>query len=239
MAGLHIDFFGHSAFKITSPKGLKVWIDPWLENPLAPKDAKANAMREQADLILVTHAHGDHLGNVLSMARSSTTEVVAIHEIQQYLLSSGLPNVTGMNIGGAYSTKGLKIIMTHAVHSSSIQQSGNDIIYGGTAVGFVIKFEDETAVYHAGDTALFSDMSLIGQLYRPKIAMLPIGDHYVMGPKEAAHAARFTGADIIIPMHYGTFPVLTGTVTEFQKEVNALGVKANIIPLAPGEGLDF
>lgn len=238
MAGLHIDFFGHSAFKITSPEGLKVWIDPWLENPLAPKDANVNAMREQADLVLVTHAHGDHLGNVLSLARSTSTEVVAIHEVQQYLLSSGLPNVTGMNIGGAYSTKGLQIIMTHAIHSSSIQ-NGNDIVYGGVAAGFVIRLEDATTVYHAGDTALFSDMALIGQLYRPRIAMLPIGGHYVMGPREAAHAARFIGADIIMPMHYGTFPVLTGTVAAFQEEVDALGLKAEVISLAPGEGSDF
>lgn len=238
MAGLRIDFFGHSAFKITSPKGLKVWIDPWLENPLAPKNANTDARREQADLILITHAHGDHLGNVLSLARSPATEVVAIHEVQQYLLASGLPNVTGMNIGGAYSTKGLKIIMTQAVHSSSIQ-NGNEIVYGGVAAGFVIRFEDETAIYHAGDTALFGDMALICGLYSPKIAMLPIGDHYVMGPREAAHAARLIGADTLIPMHYGTFPVLTGTVAAFQKEVKAMGLKAEIIPLAPGEGSDF
>lgn len=238
MAGLRIDFFGHSAFKITTPKGLKVWIDPWLENPLAPKDTKINATKEQADLILVTHAHGDHLGNVLSLARSPATEVVAIHEVQQYLLASGLPNVTGMNIGGAYSTKGLKIIMTQAVHSSSIQ-NGNEIVYGGVAAGFVIRFEDETAIYHAGDTALFGDMALIGEIYGPKIAMLPIGDHYVMGPKEAAHATRLLGAEVVIPMHYGTFPVLTGTAAAFQKEVEALGLKTKIIPLTPGEGSDF
>ncbi|MGC9022660.1 MAG: metal-dependent hydrolase, partial [Dissulfurimicrobium sp.] len=184
---------------------------------------------------LITHAHGDHIGNVPSLARSPSTEVVAVHEVQQYLLASGLPNVTGMNIGGTYTTKGLKITMTQAVHSSSIQ-NGNEIIYGGVAAGFVIRFEDGTTIYHAGDTALFGDMALIGELYHPKIAMLPIGDHYVMGPREAAHAAKLIRAEIVIPMHYSTFPVLTGTVAEFQKEADAIGVGSRIVPLAPGEG---
>ena len=242
MSQPRIDFFGHSAFRITSVNGLIIWIDPWIENPLAPMemrtDARPGSKIERADLILITHAHADHLGNVMSMSKSPATEVVAIHEIQQYLLAGGLPNVIGMNIGGTYSTKGIKITMTPAVHSSSIQ-NGNEILYGGVAAGFVVHLEDGTAIYHAGDTALFGDMALINELYRPKIAMLPIGDHYVMGPREAAYAARLIDAGILVPMHYGTFPVLTGTVAEFEDEVKSLGLKAKVTPLAPGEGLDL
>ncbi len=237
-----IDFFGHSAFRITSAKGLVIWIDPWIENRLAPAeikpDARTGGKTGRADLVLITHAHGDHLGNVISIARSPATEVVAVHEIQQYLLAGGLPNVIGMNIGGTYPTKGVKVTMTPAVHSSSIQ-NGNDILYGGTAAGFVVHLEDGTAIYHAGDTDLFGDMALIGELHRPQIAMLPIGDHYTMGPRAAAHAARLIGAGTLIPMHYGTFPVLTGTVAEFESEVKALGLNTRVVAIAPGEGMEL
>ena len=163
-----------------TPEGIKILIDPWLDNPLAPEQKDIGPY----DIVLITHAHGDHLGNVLEIARSAATEVIAIHEIQQFLLAQGLPNVTGMNIGGSYRTKGLTITMVQAVHSSSIQNN-NSIIYGGDPAGFVVRLEDGRAIYHAGDTGLFYDLSLIGELYHPDVAMLPIGDHYVMGPREA------------------------------------------------------
>ncbi len=229
-----LSFFGHSAFRITTENGLKIWIDPWLDNPLAPLEIDST----DADLILITHAHGDHLGNTLRLARSSGTEVVAIHEIQQYLLSKGLPNVTGMNIGGTYSTKGIAVTMVPAFHSSSIQE-GHEVLYGGEAAGFVVRLEDEFVLYHAGDTALFGDMSLISQLYRPKIAILPIGNHYVMGPVEAAHAVRLLQSEQVIPMHYATFPALTGTLEAFKEAVDNLGLEVEITAMQPGESIQI
>ncbi len=229
-----LTFFGHSAFRITTGNGLKIWIDPWLDNPLAPEKVDSR----DADLILITHAHEDHLGNAITLAKSPETEVVAIHEIQQYLLAKGVPNVTGMNIGGTYSTKGVAITMVQAVHSSSIQE-GQDVLYGGDAAGFVLTLEDGFVLYHAGDTALFGDMALLYELYRPELAILPIGSHYVMGPKEAAFATKLLQAKRIIPMHYATFPALTGTVEEFEEALESLGIEVEVTVMKPGESVDL
>jgi L-ascorbate metabolism protein UlaG (beta-lactamase superfamily) len=154
------------------------------------------------------------------------------------MLGKGVPNVTGMNIGGTYHTKGINVTMLPAVHSSSIQE-GQEVIYGGEAAGFLIILEDGLRVYHAGDTALFGDMAMISTLYHPKVAILPIGDHYVMGPREAAYACRLIDPKIVVPMHYGTFPVLTGTVGEFERQLKANHVDARLEALAPGESLDM
>ncbi len=228
--GHEITFYGHSAFKITTDRGLKIWIDPWLDNP----QASGVEIDRDADLLLVTHAHGDHLGNCIEMATSASCEVVSIHEIQQYLLSKGLPNVTGMNIGGTYVTKGVAVTMTPAVHSSSIQE-GHELVYGGEAAGFVVTLPGGKSLYHAGDTAIFSGMSLIGEIYSPDVALLPIGSHYVMGPREAAHACRLLGCKRVIPMHYGSFPVLTGTPEDFVREIEGLGLSVEVEVLQPGE----
>jgi len=227
-------FLGHSTFRIDTNQGLKIWIDPWLDNPKAPKEIGSL----DADLVLITHAHGDHLGSCLSIAKRPSTEVVVIHELQQYLLAKGLPNVTGMNIGGSYKTKGIKITMVPALHSSSIQE-GQELIYGGDPAGFVIELEDGFCIYHAGDTGLFSDMALIKELYSPKVAILPIGDHYVMGPKEAAYACKLIEPEEVIPMHYGTFPALTGSVKEFEEYIEKFASKVRVVPLEPGEEYIF
>jgi len=227
-------FLGHSTFRIDTDQGLKIWLDPWLDNPKAPKEIGSL----DADLVLITHAHGDHLGSCLSIAKRPSTEVVVIHELQQYLLAKGLPNVTGMNIGGSYKTKGIKITMVPALHSSSIQE-GQELIYGGDPAGFVLELEDGFCIYHAGDTGLFSDMSLIKELYAPTVAMLPIGDHYVMGPKEAAYACKLIEPEEVIPMHYGTFPALTGSVKEFEKYIEKFAPKVRVVPLNPGEEYIF
>ncbi len=225
-----LTFFGHSAFRITTESGLRIWIDPWLDNPMA----HGVEIPREADLVLITHAHGDHLGNCIELATSAACEVVAIHEIQQYLLSKGVPNVTGMNIGGTYVTKGVAVTMTTARHSSSIQE-GSELAYGGEAAGFVVKMPDGKSIYHAGDTGIFSEMALIGEIYRPDVALLPIGSHYVMDPREAAYACRLLGCSRVIPMHYGSFPVLTGTPEEFEREVKALGLSCRVEVLQPGE----
>jgi L-ascorbate metabolism protein UlaG (beta-lactamase superfamily) len=231
---MKITFYGHATFKIVTPGGIRILIDPWLDNPNAPKERDLDVY----DLILITHAHGDHMGNVLEIARTVATEVVAIHEIQQYLLARGLPNVTGMNIGGSYRTKGLTITMVQATHSSSIQENGN-IIYGGDACGFVVQLEDGRRFYHAGDTGLFYDMKLIGEIYEPEVVMLPIGDHYVMGPRDAAIACAFLKPKIVIPMHYGTFPLLTGTPEAFQGHLEEVAPETEMVVLNPGETVEL
>ncbi len=224
---MQITYYGHSCFKIVSLEGKKILIDPWVSNPLAPTQVDLGPY----DFILITHAHGDHLGEVLKLARTSVTEVIAIHEIQQYLLKAGVPKATGMNIGGSYKVNHLTFTMVPAWHSSSF----SDGSYGGEACGFVITLEDETTLYHAGDTGLFYDMKLIGELYKPKVAFLPIGSHYVMGPKEAAKACDLIRPEIVIPMHYKTFPILTGTVEDFKKELNKYSFVPQVVVLKPGE----
>ncbi len=224
---MEITFYGHATFKIVTLENKKILVDPWLSNPQAPKEIDYGPY----DYILITHAHGDHLGDVLKLARTSATEVIAIHEIQQYLLLQGLPKVTGMNIGGTYSTNGLSFTMVPALHSSSLP----DGTYGGEPCGFIITLENKVTLYHAGDTGLFGDMELIGELYQPEIALLPIGDHYVMGPREAAKACQLIKAKKIIPMHYGTFPLLRGSVEALLEELKRYPFQPEIIPLKPGQ----
>ncbi len=231
---MKITFYGHATFKIITPEGIRILIDPWLDNPQSPEEKDLGPY----DLILITHAHGDHLGNVLELARTATTEVIAIHEIQQYLLAHGIPNVTGMNIGGSYHTKGLTITMVQALHSSSIQED-EALIYGGDPAGFVVRLEDGRAFYHAGDTGLFYDMKLIGELYQPEVAFLPIGDHYVMGPREAAKACALLRPKLIIPMHFGTFPLLTGTPEKFAHYLKEFAPEVELKVLAPGETIEW
>ncbi len=231
---MQITFYGHATFKIVTPQGIKILIDPWLDNPQAPAEKDLGVY----DLILLTHAHGDHLGNILEIARTAATEVVAIHELQQYLLARGLPNITGMNIGGSYRSKGLTITMVQATHSSSIQE-GAQIVYGGEPCGFVVRLEDGRCFYHAGDTGLFYDMKLIGELYSPEIVMLPIGDHYVMGPREAAYACKLLRPKVVIPMHFGTFPLLTGTPEALEKHLKEFAPETKMLVLTPGETVEL
>ena len=231
---MKITFYGHATFKIITPEGIRILIDPWLDNPQSPEEKDLGPY----DLILITHAHGDHLGNVLELARTATTEVIAIHEIQQYLLAHGIPNVTGMNIGGSYRTKGLTITMVQALHSSSIQED-EALIYGGDPAGFVVRLEDGRAFYHAGDTGLFYDMKLIGELYQPEVAFLPIGDHYVMGPREAAKACALLRPKLVIPMHFGTIPLLTGTPEKFAHYLKEFAPEVELKVLAPGETIEW
>jgi len=224
---MKITFYGHSCFKIITEEGKKILIDPWISNPLAPKNVDLGPY----DFILITHAHGDHLGDALKLARTAVTEVIAIHEIQQYLLKQGIPKATGMNIGGTYKVNNLKFTMVPALHSSSFPDGS----YGGSACGFVITLENGTSIYHAGDTGLFYDMKLIGELYSPKVAFLPIGDHYVMGPKEAAKACDLIRPEIVIPMHYETFPILTGDIETFERELKKYNIPTVLIVPKIGE----
>ena len=227
MSALSITWFGHATFVVTSPGGKRIVFDPWLTgNPKAP----ANAKIEKADVICVSHGHSDHTADVVPIARATGAPVVAVYELANYFQSKGVKEVVPMGSGGTADVKGLKISLTDAHHTSSLDDGK---VYIGTACGFVVRLEDERALYFAGDTALFGDMRLIRELYAPEIAFLPIGDHFTMGPAAAAKAAEFLGVRQIVPMHYGTFPMLTGTPGELKKLVEPRGV--DVLVLKPGE----
>ncbi len=222
-------WLGHATFLLTSPGGKRILFDPWVTgNPKSPESAKKLG---QLDLILVTHGHSDHIGDAVPIGRSSGAQVVAPYELSLYFQKKGLQNVTGMNPGGTLHALGLSITMVQAYHSSSIEEDGQ-VVYLGVATGYVVKFENGLAIYFAGDTALFGDMRLIGELYRPQIAFLPIGDFYTMGPEQAAKAVELLGVKQVVPMHYGTFPALTGTPARLRE---LLGGRAEVVELKPGE----
>jgi L-ascorbate metabolism protein UlaG (beta-lactamase superfamily) len=230
MASFSFTWLGHATFLFQSPGGKRIVLDPWMTgNPSSPESAKKLG---ELDLILVTHGHSDHVGDAVPLARSSGAHVVAPYELSVWLQGKGLKNVTGMNPGGTLQLLGLSITMVPAVHSSSIEEDGKTL-YLGVATGYVIKFENGLTVYFAGDTCVFGDMRLIAELYQPSIGFLPIGDLYTMGPEQAAKACELLGIKQVVPMHYGTFPALTGTPAKLRELVEPRGVQ--VLELKPGE----
>jgi L-ascorbate metabolism protein UlaG (beta-lactamase superfamily) len=230
-AALAITWLGHSTFVLQSPGGRRLIFDPFVTgNPSAPDDAKKTI--GALDLMLVTHGHGDHTADAVALARSTGAHVIAPHELSVWLQKKGLRNVTGMNPGGTLRTLGLSITMVPAHHSSSVEEDGQ-VLYMGVASGYVVTFENGQTIYYAGDTSIFGDMRLIGELYQPQIAFLPIGDHYTMGPEQAAKACEMLGVKQVVPMHYGTFPALTGTPAKLRELVEPRGVQ--VLELRPGE----
>jgi L-ascorbate metabolism protein UlaG (beta-lactamase superfamily) len=232
MSPLSITWFGHATFLLRSPGGKRILFDPWVTgNPSAPESArKIGAL----DLILITHGHRDHTGDAVSIGRSSGAHVVAPYETSVWLQKKGLQNVTGMNPGGTLEALGLSITMVPACHSSSVEEDGT-IVYLGVATGYVVTFENGLTIYYAGDTSIFGDMRLIGEMYAPRMAFLPIGDLYTMGPEQAAKACELLGVKQVVPMHYGTFPALTGTPATLRRLVAPRGVE--VLELTPGQTL--
>ncbi len=228
--GTHITWLGHATFKITSPQGKIILIDPWTYgNPACPK---AFQRVDKVDLMLVSHGHSDHIGDAVSIAKATNPTCIAIVELAGWLGSKGVQNTIGMNKGGTIDAQGIKFTMTHAIHSSGVE----DHSYVGDASGYVIELENGLKIYHAGDTCAFSDMQIIGELHQPDVAMLPIGDYYTMGPREAAIAVRMLGVKYVIPMHYGTFPILTGTPAELRDALQALGLnEVEVVEMKPGQ----
>lgn len=229
---LTLTWFGHSAFHLQPVAGPSVLVDPWLDNPKAPAGAKDIP---SVDLILVTHGHCDHIGNTVDLARRTGASVIGIHELSLYFRSVGLAGASGMNKGGTMKHDGISITMTDAKHSADIDVD-QKVVCGGEAAGFVLKFQDGYTVYHAGDTALFGDMKFIGDLYKPDLALIPIGDLYTMGPREAAMACTLIKPKVIIGMHYGTFAALSGTPGELRRHLPA-ALKNRVIELVPGTPL--
>ena len=228
---LSYSWLGHGTFLFVSPGGKRILVDPWLNgNPTCPESAKAVGT---VDIMLLTHGHGDHTGDVIPLARSTGARVVAPHELSVYLGQKGLQAVTGMNHGGTLVAGDIAITMVPAIHSSSVIEDDGRIVYTGNPCGYVIRFEDGLTVYFAGDTCVFGDMALIGEMYSPEIAFLPIGDLYTMGPEQAAKAASLIGARQVVPMHWGTFPALTGTPARLRELVGPHGV--TVIDMKPGD----
>lgn len=232
---LSITWLGHATFLLQSPGGKQILFDPWVTgNPKSPEAAKKLGA---LDLILITHGHADHTGDAVAIGRSSGAQTVAPYETAVWLGSKGLQNVTGMNPGGTLRALGLTITMVPAVHSSSVEEDGK-IIYLGVATGYIVTFEDGLTIYFAGDTSIFGDMRLIGELYKPTIAFLPIGDLYTMSPREAALACRLLKPKQVIPMHFGTFPALTGRPEQLADLIKDLpGTK--VTPLEPGKPVSW
>jgi L-ascorbate metabolism protein UlaG (beta-lactamase superfamily) len=232
--GVVVTWLGHSAFSLVSPTGKTLLIDPWLDNPKAPPDAKNI---NPVDIILVTHGHGDHLGNTIEIARRTNARVVAIHEVGLYLQSQGLSRIEGMNKSGSVILDGITITMTHAEHSGGMEPGG-ELRVGGDPAGFVVKFENNFRVYHAGDTGVFGDMQIIGKLYGPDLVILPIGGYFTMGPVEAALACTLLRPRYIVGMHYGTFPILAGTPEELRSHLPP-AMKNRVQILEPGVPATF
>ncbi|MDZ4786204.1 MAG: metal-dependent hydrolase [bacterium] len=227
----NITYCGHSAFLVEFNDKV-IGIDPWLEaNPLCPENLKNP---KKLDYIVLSHGHSDHAGDVLRLAHKYNSKIFAIWELASILISEGIPsqNIVPMNKGGSVLEDGLTITLTHAQHSNSYDSTKLGTLYAGEACGLVLS-DGKNAIYHAGDTSLFSDISMIKERYQPKVALIPIGDRFTMGPKEAALAARLVGAEISIPIHYNTFPLLTGTAAEFSQECSKFGLES--LALEPGK----
>jgi L-ascorbate metabolism protein UlaG (beta-lactamase superfamily) len=222
MAGASLTWLGHASFRLDSPGGKRIYVDPWLENPKCPA---AEREPERCDLIAVTHGHSDHLGSVVELTRTfGPLPVVALVELKGWLKSQGAQtdDLPGPNKGGTVDVDGIKLTLTNAFHSSS----SNDGDYLGEAAGIVVELEDGGKIYFAGDTCVFGDMQLIGRLYAPDVAVLPIGGHFTMDPREAAVACELLGVKRVVPCHYGTFPLLKGTPDELRQLAPGVTVEA-------------
>ena len=232
--GFSLTWLGHNSFKLVTRGAKTVLIDPWVEgNPATPKDQKTF---DKLDVMTISHGHGDHMGDAVTLGKKLKPTVICNYEIHQYLTRKGVPNTSPMNKGGTLEVAGIKFTMVNATHSSGIEDGGQ-MIYGGEPCGYIITLEDGTRIYHAGDTAVMADMALIGEIYQPEIALLPIGDLYTMSPREAAYAARMLNPKYIVPAHYGTFPALTGTPEMLREELAKLKVTTEVVVLRPGESL--
>jgi len=234
-----ITWWGHACVELVTPGGVTVLFDPWFANPLSPRPAESV---ERCDLMLVSHGHADHMGNAIPIAGQTRPAWPAIHEMALWLGSvySAPNDVVGMNKGGTVEACGLRVTMTSADHSAGDwDNAAGAPRYLGEPAGFIVHLEDGRRIYFAGDTNVFGDMRLIHELYRPDMAILPIGGHYTMGPREAALAIEMLGVREVLPIHYGTFPILAGTPAQLVEELAARGIGDVLVHAPePGETLE-
>jgi L-ascorbate metabolism protein UlaG (beta-lactamase superfamily) len=228
-----LTWLGHAGFLIESPKGVRIAIDPWIgNNPKFPGGFEWG----KVDVIAATHGHFDHFGDDgIELAKKTGATVVAIFELALHCGANGVEKVSGMNKGGSQRLFGVDFRMVNAVHSSGTSGAGREANFPADPCGYVMTFEDGFRIYHAGDTNVFADMALIGELYEPDVALLPIGDFYTMGPREAAKACQLLGVPRVIPMHWGTFPILSGTPAGLRREIDRRGLVTEVVELSPGQ----
>ena len=228
-------WYGHSCFEVRTPGGKTILIDPLFGNPRA---RGRHDSIERCDLMLVTHGHFDHMGDAVALASRLRPAWPCMHEMSLWLarrLPGGADAAIGMNKGGTFEAAGLKVTMTHADHSAGDWNAGGETtLYLGDPVGLVIELENGFRFYFAGDTTAFGDMALIRELHAPQLAFLPIGDHYTMGPREAALAAGLLGVEDVVPIHYGTFPILTGTPDQLRTALDERGLGVRVHAPEPG-----
>ena len=230
---MQITWLGHGTFQFQLPSGQVILMDPWTDgNPAYPQGYEIT----RVDTICLTHGHFDHIGGVIPLAQRFAPEVCGIFELCGWLEAKGVPNTRPMGKGGSQQLGGVSVTMTDAVHSSGILEDGR-YVYGGEAAGYVLRFPDGRALYFSGDTAVFGDMQLIEQLYAPELAILPIGGHFTMGPREAALACRLLKPRRVIPMHFGTFPLLAGRPEQLSELAKEL--KTEVWTLEPGKAVEW
>ncbi|MDE3186257.1 MAG: metal-dependent hydrolase [Acidobacteriota bacterium] len=231
LKGTRVTWLGHATVLVQTAKGTHILIDPFIAHN--PKYPRSFVLPEKIHYILLTHGHGDHISDAVPVAAKHGSTVVAIYELAAYVAGKGVADTIGMNVGGTVQLEEVAVTMVDAKHSAAAQDE-HGTHYVGVAAGFVLEIADGPVLYHAGDTSVFGDMKLIAELYRPEVAMLPIGGHYTMGPKEAALAATFLSPRVILPLHFGTFPPLKGTPEELAGLVDS---RIQVARLAPGESL--
>jgi len=229
LKGSRITWLGHATILLSTPKGTNILIDPFIAmNPKYPRDF---VLPSKIDYILLTHGHMDHMADTVPVATKHGSTVVAIYELADYVAGKGVKNTIGMNLGGTVQLDDVAATMVEAKHSAGAQDEAGTH-YVGVAAGYVLNIAGGPVLYHAGDTAVFGDMQLIRELYRPEIVMLPIGGHFTMGPREAALAVRYLAPKTVLPLHFGTFPPLTGTPDQLAALVDP-GVE--VARWSPGE----
>ena len=224
-----LTWLGHAAFRVDTPGGKRLYVDPFLSgNPKCPENEKEP---ERVDIIALTHGHGDHVGDTVDLVKKHSCTIVAPVELAWWLQGQEIENVHDPNKGGTVAVDGLKFTMTNAFHSSS----NNEGAYMGEPCGIVLTLEEGTKVYFAGDTCVFGDMQLIGRIYSPDVAVLPIGGHYTMDPNEAAVALELLGTKRCVPCHWGTFPLLAGT----PQELKSLAPSVDVADIDPGDSIEL
>ncbi|HVM68903.1 MAG TPA: metal-dependent hydrolase [Gaiellaceae bacterium] len=229
-----LTWLGHASFRLDTPGGNRIYVDPFLTGN--PKCPEAEQQPERVDAILITHAHGDHVGDTQDLIGRFSPQVVAPVEVHDWLWRQGVQDgVLDPNKGGTVEVAGVRVTLTHAQHSSST----NDGTYGGEPVGLIVRADGMPTLYFAGDTNVFGDMALIARIYEPEIAILPIGGHYTMDPREAAFALELLGVRRCVPCHYGTFPLLAGTPAQLREEAAALGLDVEVHEPEPGGSVEL